>query len=88
MDQRRVAEEALRACLRLQRSNVQWVAGLRTGILIALALLVGLWVGRVDVALSVSMGLLFVSIADCADSRGVRLRIMLWATLWIGVGVW
>ena len=87
MDQRRVAEEALHACLRLQRANVQWVAGLRTGILIAVALLVGLGVGRVDVALSVSMGLLFVSIADCAESRAVRLRIMLWATLWIGVGV-
>ena len=87
MDQRRVAEEALRACLRLQRANVQWVAGLRTGVLIALALLVGLALGRVEEALSVSMGLLFVSIADCADSRGVRLRIMLWATLWIGVGV-
>ena len=87
MDQRRVAEEALHACLRLQRANVQWVAGLRTGILISLALLVGLGVGRVEVAMSISMGMLFVSIADCADSRGVRLRIMLWATLWIGVGV-
>ena len=87
MDQRRVAEEALHACLRLQRANVQWVAGLRTGILIALALLVGLGIGRVEEAMSISMGLLFVSIADCADSRGVRLRVMLWATLWIGVGV-
>ncbi len=87
MDQRRVAEEALHACLRLQRANVQWVAGLRTGILITLALLVGLAVGRVEVAMSVSIGLLFVSIADCADSRGVRLRVMLWATLWVGVGV-
>lgn len=87
MDQRRVAEEALHACLRLQRANVQWVAGLRTGIVISLALLVGLGVGRVEVALSVSMGMLFVSIADCTDSRGVRLRVMLWATLWIGVGV-
>ena len=87
MNQRRVAEEALHACLRLQRANVQWVAGLRTGLLITLALLVGLRVGQVEVALSVSMGLLFVSIADCADSRRVRLRVMLWATLWIGVGV-
>lgn len=87
MDQRRVAEEALHACLRLQRANVQWMAGLRTGILITLALLVGLGVGQVDVALSISMGMLFVSIADCADSRRVRMRIMLWATLWISVGV-
>lgn len=87
MDQRRVAEEALHACLRLQRANVQWMAGLRTGILISVALLVGLGVDRVGVAMSISMGLLFVSIADCADSRTVRLRIMLWATLWIGVGV-
>lgn len=87
MDQRRVAEEALHACLRLQRANVQWMAGLRTGILISVALLVGLGVDRVGVAMSISMGLLFVSIADCADARTVRLRIMLWATLWIGVGV-
>lgn len=87
MDQRRVAEEALRACLRLQRANVQWVAGLRTGTLIALALLIGLAMGRVDVALSISIGLLFVSIADSQDSRDVRLRGMLWATLWISVGV-
>lgn len=87
MSQRRVAEEALHACLRLQRANVQWVAGLRTGVLIALTLLVGLAAGRIDIALSVSIGLLFVSIADSADSRRVRLRVMLWATLWISVGV-
>jgi uncharacterized membrane protein YccC len=87
VDQRRVAEEALHACLRLQRSNVQWVAGLRTGILISLALLIGLAAGHVDIALSISIGLLFVSIADSQDSRGARLRGMTWATLWIGVGV-
>ena len=87
MDQKRVAEEALHACLRMQRANVQWVAGLRTGVLISLTLLVGLGVGRIDVALSISIGLLFVSIADSPDSRGVRLRTMLWATLWISIGV-
>jgi len=87
MGQQRVAGEALRACLRLQRSQVQWVAGLRTGILITLALLIGLSSGRIEVAMSISMGLLFVSITDSADSRGVRLRTMLWATLWISVGV-
>ena len=87
MSQRRVAEEALHACLRLQRANVQWVAGLRTGLLITLALLIGLATSRVEVALSISMGLLFVSITDSADSRRVRLRVMLWATLWISVGV-
>ena len=87
MDQRRVAEEALHACLRLQRANVQWVAGVRTGALISLALVVGLGVGRIDVALSMSIGILFVSIADSPDSRGVRLRAMLWATLWISLGV-
>ena len=87
MDQKRVAEEALHACLRLQRANVQWVAGLRTGLLISLTLLVGLGVGRIDVALSISIGLLFVSIADSPDSRGVRLRGLLWATLWTSMGV-
>ena len=87
MSQRRVAEEALHACLRLQRANVQWLAGLRTGLLITLTLLIGLATGRIDIALSVSMGLLFVSITDSADSRRVRLRVMLWATLWISVGV-
>ncbi len=87
MDRRRVAHEALRSCLRLQRSSVQWVAGIRTGILIALTMLVGLAVDRLVPALSVSMGLLFVAIADSNDSRGVRLRTMLWATLWIAVGV-
>jgi uncharacterized membrane protein YccC len=87
MSQRRVAEEALHACLRLQRANVQWVAGLRTGLLITLTLLIGLASGRIGIALSVSIGLLFVSITDSADSRRVRLRVMLWATLWISVGV-
>ncbi|MEY4169665.1 MAG: hypothetical protein RLZ94_738, partial [Actinomycetota bacterium] len=87
MDHRRVAEEALHACLRLQRANLQWMAGLRTGALISLTILMGLGVGRIDVALSISIGLLFVSIADSPDSRGVRLRTMLWATLWISVGV-
>ena len=87
MSQRRVAEEALHACLRLQRANVQWVAGLRTGLLITLTLLIGLATGRIGIALSVSIGLLFVSITDSADSRRVRLRVMLWATLWISVGV-
>jgi uncharacterized membrane protein YccC len=87
MSQRRVAEEALHACLRLQRANVQWVAGLRTGLLITLTLLIGLATGRIGIALSVSIGLLFVSITDSPDSRRVRLRVMLWATLWISVGV-
>jgi uncharacterized membrane protein YccC len=87
MDQRRVATKALHACLRLQRSQVQWVPGLRTGTLIAIALLIGLAAGRVDAAMSVSIGLLFVAIADTADSRAARLRGMLWATLWVGVGV-
>ena len=87
MSQRRVAEEALHACLRLQRANVQWMAGLRTGLLITLTLLIGLATDRIGIALSVSIGLLFVSIADSADSRRVRLRVMLWATLWISVGV-
>ena len=87
MEERRVAQEALRACLRLQRANVQWMAGLRTGVLITITLLIGIAAGRVEVALSVSMGLLFISIADSVESRTVRLRTMLWATLWIGVGV-
>jgi uncharacterized membrane protein YccC len=87
VDQKRVAEEALHACLRLQRANVQWMAGLRTGLLITLTLLIGLATDRIGIALSVSIGLLFVSIADSADSRRVRLRVMLWATLWISVGV-
>lgn len=81
------APEALRVCLRLQRANVQWAAGLRTGSLIAVALVVGLAVDQLEPALSVSIGLLFVAIADCADSRAVRLRVMLWATLWVGTGV-
>ena len=71
----------------MQRANVQWVAALRTGALITLALLVGLVTDRLVPALSVSIGLLFVSIADSAESRGVRLRVMLWATLWVGIGV-
>lgn len=83
----RLAEEVLRSCLRLQRANVQWVAALRTGALITVALLVGLVTDRLVPALSVSIGLLFVSIADSAESRSVRLRTMLWATLWVGVGV-
>ena len=83
----RVAEEALHACLRLQRSQVQWIAGIRTGALIAITLLIGLWIDQLTPALSVSIGLLFVSIADTADARAVRLRTMLWATLWVGLGV-
>lgn len=63
------------------------MAGLRTGVLITLTLVIGLAVGRIDVALSIAMGLLFVSIADSPESRPVRLRVMLWATLWIGTGV-
>lgn len=83
----RVAREALHACVRLQRSAVQWRAGLRTGVLITITLLIGLGAGRLEAALSVAIGLLFVAIADCIDSRGVRLRTMLWATLWVGIGV-
>ena len=73
--------------MRLQRANVQWIAGLRTGALITVTLLVGLAIGQLTPALSVSIGLLFVSIADSADARAVRLRTMLWATLWVGLGV-
>lgn len=87
MGQRHVASEALHACLRLQRANVAWVAGARTGILVTLALLGGVATDRLVPALSVSIGILFVSIADSADARAIRLRSMLWATLWIGIGV-
>lgn len=73
--------------MRLQRANVQWIAGLRTGALITVTLLIGLAIGQLTPALSVSIGLLFVSIADSADARAVRLRTMLWATLWVGLGV-
>lgn len=83
----RVAQEALHACVRLQRSAVQWGAGLRTGILVTITLLIGLGAGRLEAALSVAIGLLFIAISDCTDSRGVRLRTMLWATLWVGLGV-
>lgn len=82
-----MAQEALYACVRLQRANVQWLAGLRTGILIFLALLVGLALDRLAASLSVAIGILFVSIADGTDSRTVRLRSMLWATLWISAAV-
>ena len=83
----RLATEALRACLRLQRSAVQWRAGLRTGVLITITLLIGLGAGRLGSALSVAIGLLFIAIADCTDARSVRLRTMLWAILWVGLGV-
>ena len=87
VDPRRVAEEALHACVRLQRANVQWIAGLRTGVLVLLALLAGLALGRLTEALSVAVGLLFIAIADVVDSRAERLRAMLWATLWVGGAV-
>lgn len=63
------------------------MSGLRTGVLIAVALGVGVVLGRIEAAFALSVGLLFISIADPADARGVRLRTMLWATLWIGTGV-
>lgn len=87
MDPRRVAEEALHACVRLQRANVQWIAGLRTGVLVVLALLAGIALGRLAEALSVAVGVLFIAIADVVDSRAVRLRAMMWATLWLGAAV-
>jgi uncharacterized membrane protein YccC len=63
------------------------MAGIRTGSLITITLLIGLWIDQLTPALSVSIGLLFVSIADTADARAVRLRTMLWATLWVGLAV-
>lgn len=84
---RRVSAEILHACLRIQRPSIQWIAGARTGGLVAATILVGLAIGRLEPALSISIGLLFAAIVDSADSRRVRRRSMLWGTLWIGVAV-
>jgi len=83
----RAAAEALRACARIQRSHVDAVSGVRTGILVTVIILVALPGGRIDAATSVAIGALFIAIVDVPDTPSVRLRSMLWGTLWIGLGV-
>ena len=83
----RAATEALRACGRIQRSHVDWISGVRTGIVVAIVILVALPLRQVEAATSVAIGVLFIAIVDTPDATGTRLRTMAWGTLWIGLGV-
>lgn len=82
----RAASEALHACLRLQRSHVEAAPGLRTGAVIALVFLLGL-PSHINVSTSIAVGVLFVAIQDTSEAPRVRLRIMLWGTLWTALAV-
>lgn len=83
----RAATEALRACGRIQRSHVDWISGLRTGVVVAIVILIAVPLQQVDAATSVAIGVLFIAIVDTPDATGTRLRTMVWGTLWIGLGV-
>jgi uncharacterized membrane protein YccC len=81
------ATEALRACVRIQRSHVEWVPGVRTAVVITVIMLIATPRDWVDGASAVAIGVLFAAILDTADAPGVRLRSMLWGTLWMSAGV-
>lgn len=64
------------------------VAGaLRTGLGTLVILLAGISLDRVPESVSVTLGLLFVSIADLPGSSRNRLRLMAWGLLWTSLGV-
>jgi len=84
---RKTAENALRACRRVQRSQVLIATALRTGVATLVIVAGGIWLGRVPESVSVAMGLVFVSIADLPGAPRDRLRMMLWGLLWTTLGV-
>lgn len=83
----RVATEALRACIRIQRANVDYVSAFRTAILVMIVLVVGYRVDLLAEGLSLGFGVLFTALGDRVDSAARRMRGMAWMALWGTVGV-
>ena len=77
----------MRACTLIQRANVDYVAALRTSIVVILVLLVAYRFDLLAEGLSLSFGVLFTSLNDSTDSAARRFRGMAWMTVWGAVGV-
>lgn len=79
---RRAAQEALTACLRLQRYRIDVASGLRTGITTLVVVAICLSLGQISVGTSMALGIVLVGMADLTEAYRVRMRSLLWCTLW------
>jgi len=71
--------------LRVERSRlVSWPA-LRGSLVVGAAALVMIGIGQPSSAISISIGALFVAVAEMNQPIGHRWRIMLWTTVWLMV---
>lgn len=84
---RKALSEALSAVLRLERSQVAVLAAVRTALVVTVLLLISIKLGRLDAGFSIVVGAVFAAICDPVDATIVRLRAMLWGTLWCAVGL-
>jgi uncharacterized membrane protein YccC len=75
-------DSLVRACTRLERSRIDVPAGIQGGVLSFLVVVVSLLMGQQSYGIPLAIGVLFVAICDVPDANRIRLRSMLWATLW------
>lgn len=76
------ADAIVRACIRLERSRIDVPAGIQGGLLSLLVVVASLVTGKVTYGIPLAIGVLFVAICDVPDANRIRLRSMLWGTLW------
>jgi uncharacterized membrane protein YccC len=75
-------DSLIHACTRLERSRIDTPAGLQAALLSFLVVVVSLAFDRQSYAIPLAIGVLFVGICDVPDANHIRLRSMLWGTLW------
>jgi len=68
-------------CFCIDRAHIRVAVGLRTGLGMALVLLLAHGLGRLDLGVPLSLGILFGNLGDFGDPYGVRARTMLYTTL-------
>lgn len=79
------AAEALNACRRFEKPEVNLSGGLRTGCTILVFIWLALYFDLLGPGMALSLGILFVGVADMPEAYRPRLRQMAWAAGWCAV---
>lgn len=85
---RRDARNLLGVVTAHNRTQLRWIVGLRSGVGVALPLLVGALSGEVSHAIVVAVGALVAGFGSSAATPHTRLRTMILATLWMSIATW
>jgi uncharacterized membrane protein YccC len=76
----------VRASLHIERSAIHIRPALRGAVTTAGLVTLALAVGHPEAAIPLAMGALFAFLAEGQEILGRRLRVMLWTSVWLGVG--